>query len=111
MARASGVELRLETGAIPVLPGALELHRAGVAVSKCGANRAALEGSLEVEGAPDEALVDLLFDPQTSGGLLLALARDEAADLVAELRAGSSPDAAVIGEVAPSHRPILKIRV
>ncbi len=109
MAKASGAELRVSLRALPVIEGALELHRAGVAVSQCGSNRSGVADGLVVEGAADEALLDILHDPQTSGGLLIALPADEAAALVAELRAGPYPEAAVIGEVAASARPVLRI--
>ena len=118
MAAASGVELRIERRAVTLFPGAIELHRAGVAVSQCAANRDNVVEGLVIEegekgeggkGAPEEWEIDLLHDPQTSGGLLIALPKEEAGPLVAELRSGAYPDAAVIGEVVPSPRGILRI--
>jgi selenide,water dikinase len=71
LARASGVSLQIEGAAIPVLPGArdlaLECASAGL-----GSNRRAHEAAVVFEGAVAEPLRALLFDPQTSGGLLLA---------------------------------------
>lgn len=109
IAAASGVELSIHGGTVPVLPGALELHRSGVAVSQCASNRTNVEGAFVVDGTLDEAQIDLLFDPQTSGGLLLTLPAEEAEPLAAELRAGRYPFAAVIGEVRASDRPRLRI--
>ena len=45
------------------------------------------------------ALQDVLFDPQTSGGLLIGVSRDHAADLVAAMQDGGVDHAALIGEV------------
>ena len=128
MAAASGVELVVSRSALPVFREALDLHRAGVAVSQCSSNRDNVGDALVLEGDEDRqhgavaqgregrgsddadtAEIDLLFDPQTSGGLLLALPASEAARLVAALRSGSSPEAAVIGEVRVSDRPVLRL--
>ena len=109
MAAASGVELRIDWGAVPILPEALALHRAGVAVSKCASNRSNVAASLVVEAAIEEPELDLLHDPQTSGGLLIALPSTEADSLAAALRAGAYPYAAVIGEVRASSAPLLRL--
>jgi selenide,water dikinase len=109
LARASGVELRIRIGALPFLPSALELHRAGVAVSQCSSNRDNVAGALAIDGTADEALLDLIHDPQTSGGLLIALPAEAAPRLVEELRAGLYPDAALVGEVAASPAPRLRL--
>jgi selenide,water dikinase len=128
MATASGVELVVSRSALPVFLEAIELHRAGVAVSQCSSNRDNVGDALVIEGdderqpgaarkgddrggnaEADPAGIDLLFDPQTSGGLLLALPASGAALLVAALRAGSSPEAAIIGEVRASDRPVLRL--
>src|SRR5206468_7244766 len=67
MAAASGVEMRIERGSIPILPGALELHRAGVSVSQCSSNRTNVADGFVFDESVDPAFLDLLHDPQTSG--------------------------------------------
>jgi selenide,water dikinase len=109
LARASGVELRISRGAVPLLEGALELHRSGVPVSQCASNRANVADALVVEGDADESLLDLFHDPQTSGGLLVALAAADADGMVAALRARGAPDASVVGEVVSSDVPRLRL--
>ena len=64
---ASGVGARIDPGAVPLLPGALELAEAGVRSTLYPQNR------LAVPGLGKGARIDLLFDPQTCGGLLAAL--------------------------------------
>lgn len=90
-----GAEIMLET--VPILEGAAALAAAGVRSSLYPANAAAL---LDLDaGAAPPALVDLLVDPQTSGGLLAAAPPETALGLVADLRR-DAPGAAIIGQVA-----------
>lgn len=80
LCEASGVGARLDLAQIPAMDGAAELSQAGVRSSLYDDNRA-LTPTL-----PDTGKAALLFDPQTAGGLLAAVAPDKADDLVAKLR-------------------------
>ena len=82
MARASGLDAELWGDKIPVYDGARALSEAGVASSLMPVNRA----DAAVEGGDDP----LLYDPQTSGGLLAAVAEDQAAALIGALQAQGS---------------------
>jgi len=64
-----------------------------------------------VEFAPEvpEDVRDLLFDPQTSGGLLLSAASKDAARLLDSLRA-NGVDAQQVGEVIEKTRPLIRVR-
>jgi selenide,water dikinase len=99
--RAGGVAARLRRDALPALPGARALLARGLR-SSAHARNAQLRDVLDpgVCGGPDASL-ELLFDPQTSGGLLFALPADRADAALAELRAGGDAAAACIGEVSP----------
>lgn len=83
LARNSGVALRIALAQVPLLPGALEYARQDVFPGGLGRNRDYLlgAGAVRVEPKLDEAHVQLLFDPQTSGGLLFALPEASAATL------------------------------
>jgi selenide,water dikinase len=94
MAQASGVALRFETRALPLLPGAMDAAEAGLVPLGTAKNRASLEEILQVAEGVDELLVDIALDPQTSGGLLIALPPEQAAVLARQL-----PSAAIVGEV------------
>ena len=98
MAQGSDVELHIEVGGIDLIPEALEFARMGVLPAGMYRNRSFAEPSVDV-GGTERAVQDLLFDPQTSGGLLMAVAAEDADALLAELR-GAVPSAQRIGAVA-----------
>lgn len=75
MAERGGVRMRLVAGAIPILPGALELAKAGQKAGGLGRNRDYFSQiGVAIDPAIDRDLADLLYDPQTSGGLLFSVA-------------------------------------
>lgn len=98
MARASGTTFRFDAGALPGLPGAVELARAGVETGGAAHNRRFVRPALGVGPGVPEELVVLAHDPQTSGGLLAAVARGTASRLEADL-AAAGVDAWRVGEV------------
>jgi selenide,water dikinase len=93
LARNSGVGLRIRPAAVPLLPGALDYARAGIFAGGLGRNRDYLlaEGRVHVAAALEDAHARLLFDPQTSGGLLFALPEQEAGALVERFAAAGEP--------------------
>jgi selenide,water dikinase len=98
MTAASGVDAVVDSGRVPVLEGALEHARGGDQPGGLGANRLFLGPYITLAEDVEPALADLLFDPQTSGGLLISLAPEAAERLVAALCEAGEPEAAVIGE-------------
>jgi selenide,water dikinase len=104
MARASGTRFVFDTGALPALDGALELARAGVETGGAAHNRRFVASSLTVAGSVAEDVVTLAHDPQTSGGLLAAIAPELASRVVDDLRA-AGVDARVVGGVEPAESP------
>jgi selenide,water dikinase len=100
MALGSHVRLRIDTGAIPILDGAREAAERGCIPAGLVSNREFAECfTLDKTAAQiPELLQLLLYDPQTSGGLLISVEKSDAAELVRELRASGYP-AAQIGSV------------
>ncbi|HVN38356.1 MAG TPA: selenide, water dikinase SelD [Myxococcota bacterium] len=97
---ASGVSARIDLDALPALPGARALLERGVRSTFHAQNERDAGGAIARDRARrDSAARALLFDPQTSGGLLFAVPADRAADSVAALRARGDADAACIGEI------------
>lgn len=91
LAAASGVGAEIDARAVPMLPTARKLAAEGVATGGAARNRAFAAGSVEVSPLVAPELVDLLFDPQTSGGLLLAVAPERADALDEELESRGVP--------------------
>ena len=81
MAKASSVALKIEAGRLPLLPGALDYARRGIGTGGGARNRDALQDSVTIDKSIDEAMTQVLFDPQTSGGLLIALPLDRGSEL------------------------------
>jgi selenide, water dikinase len=101
MASASGVTIRIAAAALPLLRDARALAAAGEVTGGCTRNRLYLADKVHVAETVPSDLVEVAFDPQTSGGLLIAIAQTDAAALVKELRAGGVEDARIVGETAP----------
>ncbi len=94
MAQGSGCTLHIEVGRVPFHREALELADMGLVPAGAYRNRDFAEQSVSVRGDVSRAMQDILYDPQTSGGLLIAVDERDAAALCAEI-----PGAAVIGHV------------
>jgi selenide,water dikinase len=96
MVRASGtVTVELSLDALPVLDGALELLARGFASSLAPENLRARHLIENMDGFANHAKLPLLFDPQTAGGLLLAVPQDQAAAI----------EGALIGTVREQRDP------
>ena len=93
--RASGVAAELDARAVPLLDGALELSGAGVQSSLYPDN---LSDALTIMTAPQTARGKLMLDPQTAGGLLAALPKDDAARAI-ETLAAQGVEAVCIGKI------------
>lgn len=101
MAKASKATLAIDTRRVPVLEGAYQLlgqHKTGGMKT----NREYFSPSIVLSPGVDPVLVDLCYDPQTSGGLLIAVAAADADALAAELTR-KGVQAAQIGEVTTAQ--------
>lgn len=100
IAAASGVTLRLELARAPLFPGVLELAREGFCSGASKRGRTGLAADVSIRAGLEEALVQLVFDAETSGGLLIVVPAANAAGLERELVARDLPVHA-LGEVLP----------
>jgi selenide,water dikinase len=108
MALASNVSLRFHVHQIPRLEGALDCIRAGNIPGGLKNNRDFAECVVEYEEGIADELKTMLFDPQTAGGLLIAVAPKQASNLLRVLQAGGVP-AVEIGEVLERTKPLIAI--
>jgi len=100
MARGSGLKVEIDAGAPIVLPGVEALAQAGVRTGASGRNWASYGACVRGADALPEWRRDLLCDPQTSGGLLLAVS-PQAADEVLSMLRGRGYAAAAVGRFRP----------
>jgi len=104
---ASAATMLLYPEALPFIPAAAAYADEYLLTAAGQRNRNRAEELVDVSQLPFAAQ-ELLFDPQTSGGLLIAVAPDEAGELVSRIRENGDADAAIVGEVAPrSENPVL----
>lgn len=98
LARESKVGLEIDLASLPFLPGALELGEDNQS-GGLKANRRQFSALVSHEGPTEPSRLTLVYDPQTSGGLLLSLPKDRADSLLLELK-----DARLIGRVNASNQ-------
>jgi len=110
MVEESDVGLEIEAGAVPLLPGALELAAMGMLPAGLHRNREFYACRVKIDPNVPQPVTDLLHDPQTSGGLLVALGPDAAEAFVMALTAGGSPEARVIGEFTRENAGKIVVR-
>lgn len=101
----NSLQLVMDAGSVPVLPGAREAAAGGFIPGGMYRNRDFAGGICEFGPAVSQATRDVLFDPQTSGGLLVAIGERAADELVDGLRAAGADAAAIIGHVRGSAKP------
>ena len=100
MARGSGLALRIDRASLPLLDRAAELAASGHRTGASDRNWDAVGAETRLPDGITQPQLDLLTDPQTSGGLLVAVAADKADEVLAQSRQ-RHPKAAIIGEAVP----------
>lgn len=111
MVRASPCSVAIDLQSLPALPGARELFARGFQSTFHAQNERLLRGTKIDEAAVHHPHLPLLSDPQTSGGLLLALPADKAGEALARLHEAGNTDACVVGEVLPPRADGVRIHV
>ncbi len=102
MAQGSGVTLKFEESDLPILPGAIEWCKAGMIPGGGKRNREFYGSRTRISAEVVDEMAELVFDPQTSGGLLIALPEKDALSLLADLQAEGNLDAEIVGTVVPA---------
>lgn len=109
MVTGSGCSVSISAESIPVIPEASEYAAMGLIPAGAHRNREFREPMVEMSPSVDRALRYILFDPQTSGGLLIGVERESSDALLDELKQKEMSQSAIIGEVLPG--PDERIRV
>ena len=108
MAEASGVSLRFFAERLPILPEAERLAGEGVNPGGANDNRSWLQDRVAVASCVRKSLEQVLYDPQTSGGLLIAIPSDQAEGFSQALRTAGLP-ATVVGEITPRADKVISV--
>jgi selenide, water dikinase len=109
LAKASRVTIEIDSSSLPILPGALELAGQGLLTSGDKSNREYVGDDVAIAVSVGKELGHVLFDPQTAGGLLIAIDQSRAEALLERLRQ-SYPQAAIIGRAVEPGSHSLVVR-
>lgn len=110
MIGAGGVSAELWASEVPLFERTLEMLSMGMSTEGQTRNKAYVCTAELLSGEEDDLIVECLFDPQTSGGLLAAVDSSDAVRALEELRSGPCPAAAAVGTVLEGTEPRLAIR-
>ncbi len=103
MAASSNVTLHFNAHSVPILPGALSLADMGIIPAGAFHNKSYIGDKVQIGLNVPQPLSDCLFDPQTSGGLLIAVEKDKADILLKILEQGPTTSA-IIGSVIEERK-------
>lgn len=103
------MEISIRTEKLPILPGAIDLARMGIIPAGMYRNREYVGALCEINPVLPQELSDVAFDPQTSGGLVIALPEKEALNLIERLHENGIKHASVIAGVKESAMPLIRI--
>ena len=109
MARESNVTITIEAGAIPIIEGAREAVEDGQLTGGAKKNQRFLQDKMRLESGVDPVNEHLVFDPQTAGGLLIALPQASATSLLADIQ-DELPQATIVGHCSEASDVNLVIR-
>jgi len=99
MVKDSGLGVQIQTSRIPILSETLDYARIGLLPAGAFKNREFYGCRVEMAPSVDGLVQDVLFDPQTSGGLLISVQGDHGNDLLSKLKERGIRDAAMVGQV------------
>jgi selenide,water dikinase len=108
MADGSRVAAALNLDTLPALPGAIQAIQQGIESSMAPANAAFVE---RIAGLPATTEARLLYDPQTAGGLLAAISKDNLQAALTALQAAGYTDACMIGRFVDAASPATTIQI
>ena len=110
MAKGSEISLEIYSDKIPIIEGARELAGGGIIPAGMYSNKNYVEDDVEVDKDVEEVMEDLLYDPQTSGGLLIAISKDDVEKALESLSANTDNEFAVVGKVISKEDKAIYIK-
>ena len=110
MALASGVDVEVIWDEIPLFPGVLEYASAGILPGAIERNKESCGNRVRASEKLPQEMIDISYDAQTSGGLLIAIAKEDADNFLKALHIEGIIDAAIIGEVTQKGPGLVNIQ-
>jgi len=110
MAEASAMGMLINLSSIPFIPEAEEYAKTGMVPGGAHRNKKYRIHQIEIDPDISPEMIDILFDPQTSGGLLISVSKEKTDELIRQLKKAGIDKAAIIGDVIaePSGRIVVK---
>ena len=109
MAKASNVSIEINSKDLPILDGAIDMANMGIIPAGMYRNKQYIECDVDMIDV-DEAIRDILYDPQTSGGLLVSVQREYAEQLIIDMKNNGSIEAKIIGYVTSKEDKYIIVR-
>lgn len=109
IALGSNTRVLLKYSDLPLYPGVLDMYRKGETTGSNRENHRMVQEHMEIQASLSKIEKELLFDPQTSGGLLLSVLDSQAEELLTALSAAGVQSAVRVGEVAEGSPGILVV--
>jgi len=99
MAEASGVSLEIWSDYLPMIKESIDFAKMGIIPAGAYNNEGYLAGHVNFAGSIRQEIKDIMYDPQTSGGLLISVPEEHSKELMNELRARNKTDFSIVGKV------------
>jgi selenide,water dikinase len=109
MIEGMNVGMEIDAAAVPLFPEAKEYYEKGMVAGGLTRNRDYRKNMVEMDAKLPDYLRDILFDPQTSGGLLIAVPKAKAPRLLEKLHQQGIKEAAIIGKVVGEHKGRIRV--
>jgi selenide, water dikinase len=109
MVEGSGLSMIISASQVPFFPGVQSLAENGIVPGGLHRNKQFRLPMIAVDSACPPWLLDILFDPQTAGGLLIALPADDAEQLLERMHQEGITDAAIVGEVVAAADGVIRV--
>jgi len=110
MIQGTQVGMIIDAAAVPIFPEAKKYAEAGKIPGGLNRNRDYRKNMVTIDSKVPRYLQDILFDPQTSGGLLIALSKAKAPRLLSKLHSHTLSHSALIGEVVAEHKGRIRVK-
>lgn len=110
MAAGSNVQVTLDFKELPLYPDALKMYKKGETTKSNRANREMSEEALEITAKLTKEEEEILFDPQTSGGLLIAIPETQVQKMLKRLKRSLKEGVAIVGKIEAADKPRIRIQ-